>query len=110
MGKTHEIVQLIIITIIILVITFMKGTYNYIPETNPVSRVCTVAAILYLQFILRVMLFRMLHMLYTFTVTQYYYYYYYYHHHHHHHHHHYPLQSSDYKCWDLNKQHCKLHR
>jgi Ca2+/Na+ antiporter len=102
-GKTHEIAQLIIITIIVLVITFMEGIYNHISETNPVYRVGTVAAILYLQFMLRVMLFYMLHMLYTFTLILHYYYYYY-------HHHHYPLQSSAYKCLELKKQHCKLHR
>jgi hypothetical protein len=48
--------------VIILVITFMQGIYNYIPETNHVSRVCNVAAILYLQFMLHVMLFRMWNM------------------------------------------------
>ena len=46
-----------IIIIIILVITFMQGIYNYIPETNYVSRVYSVAAILYLQFVPYVMLF-----------------------------------------------------
>jgi hypothetical protein len=35
----------------------MQGIYNYKPETNHVSRVYSVAAILYLQFVLRVMLF-----------------------------------------------------
>jgi hypothetical protein len=37
---------------------FMHGIYNYIHETNRVSRVCSVAAVLYLQFALHVMLFR----------------------------------------------------
>jgi hypothetical protein len=32
----------------ILVITIMQGIYNCIPETNQVSRVCSVAAALYL--------------------------------------------------------------
>jgi hypothetical protein len=36
----------------------MQGIYNYIPETNHVSRVYSVAAVLYLQFVLHVMLFR----------------------------------------------------
>jgi len=36
----------------------MQSIYNYIPETNPVSRVSTVAAVLYLQFVLHVMLCR----------------------------------------------------
>jgi hypothetical protein len=47
-----------LIIIIILVITFMQGIYNYIPETNQVSRVYSVAAVLYLHFVLHVMLFR----------------------------------------------------
>jgi len=37
---------------------FMQGIYNYIPETNHVSRVYSVAAVLYLQFVPHVMLFR----------------------------------------------------
>ena len=41
----------------------MQGIYNYIPETNHVSRVYSVAAVLYLQFLLRVMLFPMLNIL-----------------------------------------------
>ena len=35
----------------------MQGTYNYIPETNPVSRVYSVADVQYLQSVLHVMLF-----------------------------------------------------
>ena len=37
----------------------MQGIYNYsyIPETNHVSRVYSVAAVLYLQFVLHVMFF-----------------------------------------------------
>jgi hypothetical protein len=45
------------IIIIILLITLMQGIYNYKPETNLVSRVYSVAAVLYLQFALHVMLF-----------------------------------------------------
>ena len=52
------IVVVIIIIIIILVITFVRGIYNYIPETNHVYTVHSVAAVLYLQFVLHVMLFR----------------------------------------------------
>jgi len=37
----------------------MQGIYNYILETNYVSRVHSVAAVLYLQFVLYVMLFHM---------------------------------------------------
>jgi hypothetical protein len=44
--------------IFILVINFMQGIYNYIPETNHVSTVYSVAAVLYLQSVLHVMLFR----------------------------------------------------
>ena len=50
-----------------LVITFMHGIYNYIPETNHVSRVYSVAAVLYVQFVLHVMLFRPWNMFCTFT-------------------------------------------
>jgi hypothetical protein len=32
----------------------MQVTYNYIPETNHISRVYSVAAVLYLQFVLHV--------------------------------------------------------
>lgn len=42
--------------IIILVITFMQGTYNFKPETNHVTRVYRVAAILHLKFVLPVVL------------------------------------------------------
>jgi hypothetical protein len=44
-----------IITIIIImpVITFMQGIYNYIPETNHVAKVYSVPAVLYLQFVLQ---------------------------------------------------------
>jgi hypothetical protein len=44
------------------------GIYNYIPETSPVFRVCSVAAILWLQFIVHVTLFP------TFNVYYSYYY------------------------------------
>ena len=40
------------------VVTFMHGIYNYIPHTNPVPTVYSVAAVLYLQSVLHVMLFR----------------------------------------------------
>ena len=45
----------------------MQGIYNSIRETNHVSRVYNVAAVLYLQFMLHVMLFHMLNVVY-FTV------------------------------------------
>jgi hypothetical protein len=47
---------IIIIIIIILVITFMQGIYNYILETNRVSRVYNVAAVLYWQFVLHIII------------------------------------------------------
>ena len=49
---------IIIIIIIIPVITFMHVIYSNVPETTPVSTVHSVAAVLYLQFALHVMLFR----------------------------------------------------
>ena len=52
------VTAIIIIIIIILVITFMQGIYNYLPETTHVSRVYGVVAVLYLQSVLHVMLFR----------------------------------------------------
>jgi hypothetical protein len=58
---------IIIIIIIILVITFMQGIYNYIPETNHVSTVYSVAAVLYWQFVLHVMLFRPWNVLHFYT-------------------------------------------
>jgi len=53
------IIPIVTIIIIILVITFIQGIYNYIPETNHVSRVYSFAAVLYLQFVLHVTLFRL---------------------------------------------------
>jgi hypothetical protein len=47
----------------------MQGIYSYIPETNHVSRVCSVATVFYLQFKLHVMLFRLLHTFCTFTLA-----------------------------------------
>ena len=42
---------------------------GYIPETNHISRVYSVAAVLYLQFVLHVMLFRPWNMFYTLTLA-----------------------------------------
>jgi len=42
----------------------MKGVYVDTPETNLVSRVNSVSVVLYLQFVLHVMLFRMSNVLY----------------------------------------------
>jgi hypothetical protein len=49
------------------IITFMQGIYDYIHETNHVARVYSVASVTYLQFVLHVMLFRMLNMFRAFT-------------------------------------------
>ena len=54
---------------IIVVITFMQGIYSHIPETNHASRVYSFVAVLYLQSVLHVMLFRMLNMFCTFTLV-----------------------------------------
>ena len=48
-----------VVNIIILVITSMKGIYYFIPEINHtrISRVYSVAVVLYAKFVLHVMLF-----------------------------------------------------
>jgi hypothetical protein len=46
----------------VIIIIYYHGIYNYIPETNHVSGVYSVAAVLYLQFVLHQMLFRVLNM------------------------------------------------
>ena len=56
--------------VLLYVITIIENIYNYIPETNHVSGVYSVAAALYLQLLLNVMLFRMLTM---FCTLHYYY-------------------------------------
>ena len=62
---------IIIIIIIILVTPSMHGIYNYTPATSPVPTVYTVAAVLYLQSVLHVMLFRPCSMFCTFTSALY---------------------------------------
>jgi uncharacterized membrane protein len=49
---------IIIVVIIIFIVIFVEGIYNYIPQTNHASRANSVTAVLYLQFVLHVMLFR----------------------------------------------------
>jgi len=49
--------------IVIIFITFVQGIYNSVHETRPVSRVQSVAAILYLQFMEHAMSFPMLNVL-----------------------------------------------
>jgi hypothetical protein len=43
--------NIMILLLLLLFITFILGIYNYIPETNHVSRVYNAAAILCLQFV-----------------------------------------------------------
>jgi len=56
LDGTHNPLPMIMINIIIiiLIITCMQGIYNYIPETNHVSMVYSVAAVLCLQFMLHI--------------------------------------------------------
>ena len=72
-AQNYEIITIIIIVtsiiVIILVITFMQGIYNYIPVTNHVWRVYSVAAVLYLQFVIHVMLFHLWNIFCTFTLA-----------------------------------------
>ena len=55
--------------LLLLLFIYVHGIYNYIPETNQVSSVYNVAAVLYLQFILHVMLLPMLNVLYFYIST-----------------------------------------
>jgi hypothetical protein len=64
---TFRLLLFLLLLLTLLSITCMQGIYNYIPETNHVSRVHSIAAVLYSQFVLHVMLFRPLNMLHTFT-------------------------------------------
>jgi hypothetical protein len=66
---------IISLSVIILLVTCIQGVYNFIPETNLVSRLYSVAAVLYLQSVLQVMLFCPWNM---FCCCCCYYYYYYY--------------------------------
>jgi len=54
-------------TIVIPIITFRQSIYNYIPETNHVSTVYSVAAVQYSQSVLHVMLLSPCNMFCTFT-------------------------------------------
>jgi len=47
----------------------MQCIYNYMPETNHVYRVHSVAAVMYLQFVLYVMLFHILNIFCTFILV-----------------------------------------
>ena len=52
-----------------MVIAYMQGIYNYMPETNHASRVHNFVAILYLQFMVHVMLFPMLNVSFFYIST-----------------------------------------
>jgi len=45
---------IIIIIIIIIISYFMQSIYNYISETNHISRIYNIAAILWLQYMVKV--------------------------------------------------------
>jgi hypothetical protein len=57
------------ILLLLSLIIFMQGTYNYIPETRQVSRVNNGAACLLLQFIVDTMLFPTINVLYFYIST-----------------------------------------
>ena len=57
------------VSILIIIVTFVQDIHNYVPETNHISRVHSVAAVLYLQFVLHVMLFRPRYMFCIFTLA-----------------------------------------
>jgi len=63
------IIIIIIITIIVLGISFMKGIYTYIPETNHVPKEHLVAAILLLLFMVHISLVPTLTPLYLYVST-----------------------------------------
>ena len=63
------VVVVVVAVVVVVFITFMQGICNYIPETNQVSRVYSVAAVLYLQFVLHVMLFYVQNMFRSFTLV-----------------------------------------
>jgi hypothetical protein len=53
------IIIVVVVVVVVVVITFRQGICSYISETNPVSVVYSIAAVLYLQRVLHVMLFHM---------------------------------------------------
>ena len=64
-GSLVSVVTVHIIHLLLLLLfLFMQSIYNYIPETNHVSRVCSFAAILWSQYMVHVMLFPMINVCY----------------------------------------------
>ena len=53
MWLEQVLMQTLIVVIIIII--FIQGIYNYLTKTNYISRVYSVEAVLYLQFVLHVM-------------------------------------------------------
>ena len=55
---------LLLLLLLLFISTFVQSISSYLPETIHVCRVYSVASILYLQFMLRLMIFPMLTVLY----------------------------------------------
>ena len=47
----------VVVVVVVVIVAFKQSIYSYIFETNHVSRVYSVTAVLYLQFVICVMLF-----------------------------------------------------
>jgi hypothetical protein len=52
--------MMMMMIIMLLVVTITQGTHNYVPETKYVPTVYSVADVLWLQFVVHIMLFRIL--------------------------------------------------
>ena len=65
----YQVFIIIIISIIVIIISFMQGSYTYIPETNCVPREYSVAAILLLLFMVLISLVSVLNLLYFYSST-----------------------------------------
>ena len=59
----NKLELLLLLLLLLLFVILMHVIYNYINETNTVPRAHSAAAVLYLQSVLHVMLFRMLNIL-----------------------------------------------
>jgi len=59
-DRAGLLLLLLVVVVVVVVVSFMHGIYYYIPETNRVSLVYNVAAVIrvYIKFVLHVMLFR----------------------------------------------------
>jgi hypothetical protein len=63
------IVVVVAAAVVVIIITFTRGIYNYIHETNHVSRLYNVAATLQLQYMVHVMLFPMIKMYFYVSIS-----------------------------------------